>query len=1019
MLMGLIVAMLCLMCQTASAADDVKELQVVTQTRTIKGKVLDENGDPMIGVSVQVKGTSVGTITDMNGRFSINVPDGRKQLEVSYMGYTKQTVAIPAGKNQIEVNMSPDENLLDEVVVVGYGSQRKVDISGSVVSITKEELVGTPTSDIMEALQGKIAGADIMMSSGAVGSSSEILLRGSRSINGSNSPLIIIDGVQGASEQDINPNDVESISVLKDASSTAIYGSAGANGVIIITTKRGAAGKIQVNLDAKYSISGGANFIHGMTGDEYMQYRKELYRTQNGAYPEDISQLFSSEAVQQAIANNQWIDWIDEATKGNASQKDINLSLRGGSDKLKIYTSINYNNTEGLLTNENQTKYGIKFNADYEIRKWAKIGTSTSLTYTIKNSRGKNIFTKSLTAFPLGEPYDANGNINVEYIEGETSPFGDEIENQYANETRTTYANISAYLELNPIKGLSFRSQISPTLSNSRNGQYVGTNSLQGVENGYSAPYSYINNSYSYSYLWDNILTYDFDFKKDHKLTVTGITSWQKSQSDTNNMRSSGQPLDSYLFYNMASGITKYGVKSNYAQTQKMSYALRFNYSYKDKYIASFTTRWDGASHLAEGHKWESFPAGALAWRVTQEPFMKPIKDYVSNLKLRASYGVTGNSGGMGAYSSQTGAATYSAVSIDGVLSSMSQLVSPYGNPSIGWEKTYQWNYGFDLGLFKGRVNIDMDFYKSRTKDLLFSRTLPVTSAITAWGSPMTTWQNIGETSNKGYEIQLSTVNVRTKGFEWTSSISFTHNDEKIVSLPDGDLIAKCLFEGYPIKTFYNYKYAGIWSTDEAEEAAKYGCQPGYVKIATVEQFTTDENGNTVGDGGVHTYSNTRDLQILGSNVPDGIFGFNNRFTYKGFDLSVFAIIRYGQMIESKAIGWYTAGGNNQPAGVDYWTPENQGAYFPRPGIASTTGIESLRYVDGSYAKIKNITLGYTCPKKVCKALGLQKCRVYATAYNVFVLPFNSALKNTDPENNGSDSFPLYKTFLFGLNLSF
>ena len=985
--------------------------------QNITGTVKDHLGEPVIGASVLEKGKGNGTITDFDGKFTLKV-SGKHPIEISYVGYVTQTFNLK-GKTSFNIVLQEDSEMMDEVVITGFGSQKKPDISGSIVSISKEDLIGTPTSNVMEALQGKIAGADIMMGSGAVGEDVDILLRGSRSINGSNAPLFVIDGVQGANYNQLSPSDIDQISVLKDASSTAIYGSAGANGVIIITTKRGAAGKIAVDLDTKYTISGGANFIHGMIGDEWLQYQKEYYRTRNGMYPEDISQLFSSEAIQQALANNQWIDWIEEATQGNASQKEINLSLRGGSDKLKVYTAFNYNNTQGLLSNENQTRYGMRFNVDYQIRDWAKIGSSTSLTYTIKNSRGKNIFTKSLTAFPLGEPYDANGNINVNYIEGETSPFGDEIEDQYADETRTTYANINAYVELTLLKGLTFRSQISTNLNNARNGKYVGTHSLQGVENGYSAPYSYISNYYGYSYAWDNVLTYDVEPVKGHKLTLTGVTSWNKGQSDNNNMRASGQPLDSYLFHNMASGITKYGVQSKYSQTQKMSYALRFNYVYKDKYIASFTTRWDGASHLAEGHKWEAFPAGALAWRVSEESFMKPVEIWLSNLKLRVSYGVTGNSGGMGAYSSQTGAATYSPVSIDGLLSSVSQLVSPYGNPSIGWEKTYQWNYGVDLGLFNNRVNVNLDIYNSKTKDLLFSRTLPITSAITAWGSPMTTWQNIGETSNKGYEIQLSTVNIRNKDFEWRSSLSYTHNKEKIVNLPDGDLVAKKLFEGYPIKTFYDYKYAGIWSTAEADEAAKYGCQPGYVKIETVEQFTTDENGNLVGDGGVHTYSNTRDLQILGSNVPDGIVGLNNTFTYKGIELSAFAIIRYGQMIDSKTIGWYSTKNDNQPRGTNYWTPENQNTYFPRPGIASTTGIESLRYIDGSYAKIKNVTLGYVLPKKICKTLGIGKCRVYATAYNVFVLPFKSELKHTDPENNGSDTFPLYKSYLIGLNLSF
>ncbi|MFR5758847.1 MAG: SusC/RagA family TonB-linked outer membrane protein [Bacteroides cellulosilyticus] len=611
-------------------------LSVNAVAQNITGTVKDSQGEPIIGASVVEKGTSNGVVTNLDGQFTLKA-SGKYPIEVSYMGYVKQVINLK-GRTSLNIVMQEDANLLEEVVVsTGYGTQRKADLSGSVVSVSKEDIKGTPTSNVMEALQGKIAGADIMMGSGAVGEDVDILLRGSRSINGSNSPLFIIDGVQGASYNQLNPNDIEQIDVLKDASSTAIYGSAGANGVIIITTKRGDAGKITVNLDAKYSISGGANFIHGMTGDEWYRYQSEYYRTRNGDYPEDFFQMYSSEAIQQAYENNQWIDWIDEATQGNASQKDINLSLKGGSDKIKVYTSFSYNNTQGLLSNENQTRYGMRFNVDYQLRKWVKIGTSSALTYTIKNSRGKNIFTKALTAFPLGQPYDDKGNVNVEFIDGQTSPFGDEMENQYADETRTTYANINGYLEFTPLKGLSFRSQISTTLNNSRNGRYIGTHSLQGVENGYSAPYAYINNSYGYSYLWDNVLTYKFEPLKGHKVTLTGITSYSHGQSDNNNMRASGQPLDSYLFHNMASGITKFGVQSHYSQNQKMSYAFRLNYIYKDKYIASFTTRWDGASHLAEGYKWESFLAGALAWRVSRafhESYPKLAEQHETPLEL-------------------------------------------------------------------------------------------------------------------------------------------------------------------------------------------------------------------------------------------------------------------------------------------------------------------------------------------------------------------------------------------------
>ena len=995
------------------------------QTTSIKeekitGKIVDENGEPLIGATIKVIGMKYGTVSDLEGKFFLTLPNNNVTLRISYVGY--QTIEVSTkNKTNISITMKSDNNFMDDVVVIGYGTVKKRDLTGSVVSIKGDEITATPTSNIMEALQGKIAGADIMKPSGAVGSGVDILLRGTRSIYGSNSPLFIIDGIQGADYEQLDPNDIESIDILKDASSTAIYGSAGANGVIIITTKRAKEGKIKIDLNAYHGFAGEANFIHGMTGEEWLTYKKELYRTINGTYPETMDQLFSDLNVQEAINNNQWIDWVDEVTGGNATKDRINLSLNGGNEKAKIYSSITYDKQNGLLSNENQTRYGLRLNADYQVNKMIKVGLNSSVTYTIRNNRGKNIFTKAISAEPLGVAYDENGNINSEPYPGGSTILGDEMKNQYADETRTTYVSANGYINIQPIKGLNFRSQISTTLSDSRNGKYVGTNSLQNVESGYNTPYGYIKNNYGYEYTWDNVLTYDKTFFDDHNITLTGITSWSKSQSDWNDMRAHNFPLDSYLFYNMGSS-EKQAIKSQYSQTQKMSYAFRINYSYKGKYLFSFTTRWDGASHLAEGHKWDAFPAGAIAWRLSDENFMKGTKIWLDNLKLRVSYGVTGNAGGMGAYSSQTGVSTYQKVSADGEIVSNSQLVSPYGNPSIGWEKSYTIDFGVDLSLFNHRINLTFDYYNTDTKGLLFQRQLPITSALTAWGSPINTWQNIGETNNKGFEIELKTTNIKTKDFSWNSTISFSKNKEKIVKLPDGDLIASKLFEGQPIKVFYDYKYLGIWSSAEAEEASKYGLLPGAVKIETIPHISTDEVGNETNDEGIHPYNANYDKQILGAQVPDGILGFNNTFYWKGFDFSVFAVMRWGQMIESKALGWFDAGEDNQPAGTKYWTPENEKAYFPRPGIynsVSSTGIESLKYIDGSYAKIKNITLGYTFPTKWLKRINIEKLRIYGTAYNTLIIPFEDALKNTDPENGGSDTFPLYKEYVIGINLSF
>lgn len=486
------------------------EIQAVTQQKRVKGRISDEKGEPLIGVTVKVVGTPNGTITDFDGFFTLNIPD-KAQLEISYVGYKTQTITI-GNKTDISITMEPNNQELDEVVVIGYGAVKKRDLTGSVVSIKGDDITATPTSNIMEALQGKIAGADIMKPSGAIGSGVDILLRGTRSIYGSNSPLFIIDGVQGGDYDQLDPNDIESMDVLKDASSTAIYGSAGANGVIIITTKRAKEGKVKVDLNAYHGFAGEANFIHGMTGDEWLNYKREYYRTINGVYPETMDDLFSSLDIQNAINNNQWIDWIDEITGGNATKDRINLSISGGNEKTKIYSSVTYDRQNGLLPNENQKRYGLRLNADYQVNKMIKVGLSSSLTYTIRNNKGKNIFTKALSAVPLGVVYDEFGNINEEPYPGGSTILGDEMKNQYADETRTTYISTNGYAEFKPVAGLTFRSQIAATLSDSRNGKYVGSHSLQGVETGYNTPFGYIKNNYGYGYTWENILTYEKNF---------------------------------------------------------------------------------------------------------------------------------------------------------------------------------------------------------------------------------------------------------------------------------------------------------------------------------------------------------------------------------------------------------------------------------------------------------------------------------------------------------------------------
>ena len=603
-------------------------VQITAQTKTVKGTVLDENGEPLIGVSIVVKGTGTGTITDFDGKFSIDLPGGSKELLVSYIGYKDQTITV-TGSSPLSVKMIPDTQALDEVVVIGYGTVKKRDLTGAVTSVKSGDITVSPVNNPMEALQGKVAGLDIMKSSGKAGSDVDIQLRGTRSIYGSNSPLFIIDGIQGSYNQ-VNPADIESIEVLKDASSTAIYGSAGANGVVIITTKQGKTGKATVNFDAYVGVSGFAKFPHGMTGDEYVNLKREAWRTKNNEeYPEFMSTIFDKQGVLDAYDAGKWIDWVDEVMGKNGVQQNYNLSITGGTEKTKIFASLNYNNEEGLIKNDNRKRYSMRLNLDQSIFSWAKVGFNTNLTYTDGNTRNQSVFVNALTFLPLGDVYDAGGNINYEYCKdgGKVNPMADEAKDQYVNNTRSTYFTGNAYLELTPLKGLTFKSVLGTTLSNSRNGVFFGKKSIANITSGYQAPLAEIYNSASYAYRWENVLTYNFTLAKDHSFGVTGITSYSKNQDEANESHAQGQELAAQSFHNLSAGTEKVQVASSFSQTQSMSYAFRLNYSYKGKYLFTFSNRWDGVSHLAAGHKWDAFPAAAIGWRISDETVMEKTQN--------------------------------------------------------------------------------------------------------------------------------------------------------------------------------------------------------------------------------------------------------------------------------------------------------------------------------------------------------------------------------------------------------
>lgn len=1011
--------------------------QAVQQGHTVKGKIVDENGEPMIGVTVRVNGGKAATVTDLDGNFSLNARPG-DMLEISYVGY--KTANVRAKSSAMNIQMEADVTGLDDVVVIGYGTVKKRDLTGAVTTMKNEDITIAPTGNVMEALQGKVAGMDITKSSGQIGAGVNILLRGSRSIYGDNSPLFIIDGLPGSMD-DVNPNDIESVDVLKDASSTAIYGSAGANGVVIITTKRGQTGKVNINFDAYYGFSGSPEYKHGMTGQEWTDYFSEAYAYKNGQYPANISALLNgNQAYIDAYNNGQWIDWADEAMGGTATTQKYSLSVTGGTDKTKIYASVMYNRDQGLLENEVRDKYSMRLNLDQQLFKWAKMGVTSSINYS-KHNRGENhTFTKSLTSFPLGQAYNEDGEINYEYIDNQYTPLGDYIENQYVNNTKMTYINATGYLELTPVKGLTLRTQLNTGISHQRRGLYWGAeaNALRPTYAG--TPAAQWNDIDNYNLNWENIISYNLTVARDHDFGITGVSSWQHNTTESLTADAGGQDLDVWTFWRMMSG-TEFRNESGYSQSKKMSYAVRFNYSYKGRYLFTFSNRWDGVSFFSKGNKWDSFPAGAIAWRISDEPFMKSTRSWLDNLKLRVGAGITGNSGitknlgvsgtsagndehggvgmlgAVGAYATQTQVYKYpsAGISLNGQAVPFVQYLSPYGNASLGWEKSYNWNFGIDFSVLGGRIDGSLDYFTTVTRGLLFNRTMPVTSAATGWGSPLNSWENIAKTSNQGFEFTINSRNIVTKDFRWNTTLTGTWGREKIESLPSGDIIAENLFVGQPIKAIYDYKYAGIWGTNTPQSVLDaYGVKPGWVMIET-----NDKDG----DGGVHPYSED-DRKILGHQNPNWILGLNNTFTYKGFDLTVYVMGRFGQTIYSDLMGQYTAKSDitqNQISGIDYWTEDNQGAYFPRPGTGDeqTTGITALRIYDGSFIKIKNITLGYTLPKSITRHALIEKCRFYFTAYNPWIFAMDSMLDGTDPEMGGSDVFPTYKQYVFGVNLTF
>lgn len=992
---GLVCFMLLLLIIRAAAFEG--NGRMLRQQTKFTGTVKDVKNVPIIGASVSVKGTKIGTSTDANGQFVLNLPVGSNLiLVVNHLGHISREIPLSADQSSIQITLQDSEETLDEVVVIGYGEVKKRDLTGSVVSVKGEDLTKVPVTTPAEALQGRVPGADITRNNGYAGQGASIQLRGNRSIanpESSNNVLYIVDGIQGVAAQDIDPNDIQSIEVLKDASSTAIYGSRGANGVILITTKRGANEKPRLNYNAYAGISHVAGYGKFMTGPEYVDFRREAYRAV-GLWnsPTDDNKILNPLQL-AAFQNGQFTNWSDLLLH-NGFQQNHQISVSGGGKNTKVYFSGAYFQEKGLLKMDEYKRYSGRLNIDQTINSWMNVGLQSQFAY-IDNDIRRDPLNQASKIAPLGLPYGENGEFNLFPLQGTLiNPLADEQPDAYKRNTKSNRATVSGYIELKPVKDLSIKSTFGAIFSTSEAGNFYAKNTIDGKG---SRSQASITNNQDRNISWENVITYNKQFA-DHSLQLTGVTSYLSWTNTNSYAGGNNQLFPSQYYYNLGGANQNPFYGSGYGESKLLSFSGRVNYSYKGKYLLTLTGRNDGSSKLADGHKWAFFPSAAAAWRIVDEDFMKNQQTF-SDLKLRVSYGVSGNDV-ISPYATQNSVVVQNFSFNDANAANAYVINGLIGNNSLKWELTKTANIGVDFGLFDNVLTGSIDYYHAKTDDLIFPYTLPLSTGVT------TVNRNIGKTQNKGIELSLTSHNIQKNSFSWNTNLTFAHNNEKIVALPNGNVIAddyrKSLIVGQPAQIYYDYKKIGIWQLGEEEQAAQYGAEPGDIKIADLNN-----------DGKIDAFDRT----IIGQRVPKWTAGLSNDLRFKGFDLNILLVARVGQWISSDYYAKYKRNGLENGARIDYWTPENPTNEYPRPNANKNSNyVTTLTERQASYVKIRNITLGYNLPAALISKWKLQSLRVYASGKNLHTF---SSLKDFDPEGEGVIDQPLNRLFVFGLNVGF
>lgn len=965
----------------------------------VQGRITDSKKQPIPGVNIMLKGTKVTSTSDQNGNYKIMVLGESAVLVYSFIGFEHEEIAVN-GRTEINVVLKEKFTGLEEIVVVGYGTQKKSDVTGSISSISGKDLREKPATSVRQMLQGKAAGVYVTSNGNRPGDEASVLIRGRRSFDAGNDPLYVVDGIPiNGGFNDINPDDIESLDILKDASATAIYGSRGANGVVIVTTRRGKTGAPVINYNGYAGVSAISRYINMMDGPQYAEYKRESRRA-NGTYidsdPDADKKLF--EAVELAsIAEQGTNDWQRQMLE-NGFKQNHELNVNGGSEQTKYSVSLGILNDKGYIPVQDFQRYTTRVNLDQSIGKFVKTGVSILGSHSIINAA--NPYYNTLISNPLTKAYDQNGELifqpgNDALLQ---NPLSDLVDGAVINKRKRFRMLTSVYAEAELLKGLTLRTNFGPDLIQERSGIFNGSKT---TARNLAQPTASTAESFTALYTWENILKYSRTLTEKHKFDFTGLYSVSSMVNESTNINVLGLPVESFEYHNLGAAAQINGVGSAYVKWTILSYMGRFNYSFDNKYLITVTGRADGSSRFAENHKWGFFPSAALGWNLKNEGFLENNR-HVDLLKLRLSYGKTGNTG-IDPYKTQ-GLLGRTVYDFDG-KEAFGYAPSSIRNEELRWESTASANIGLDFGLLNNRLKGTFELYRSTTTDLLLPKVLPISGGFDR------VLQNVGSTRNTGFEVTLSSQNLVPKterGLSWSTDLNLAHNKERILELSQGkvDDIGNARFIGQPLTVYYDYEKIGIWQLGEEVEAAKYASAVGSIKVS-------DVNNNGKIDAG--------DRHIIGTSQPSLTGGLTNRFGYKNFNLSIFLQARFGSMFQSSVYqgNTFALQGRYNNLNVNYWTKNNPTNDYPQPNYGKQTPYfaTTLSYFDASFVRIRNIYLSYDFSSEVFKKLGAKSLRLYTSVQDPFVFaPYVRKYNGTDPEIAGS---PALVTYTLGINASF